>query len=231
LRRFFDLQAGSIWNDLQVLLPHIDGTLVDVGCGAQPYRSLLLKTTAYIGIDTIDSKSAFGYETADTRYYDGDTWPIDDTSVEVVLATETIEHVPNPAEFLAQAFRVLRPGGSLVLTAPFAARWHFIPYDYWRFTPAGFRRLLDEAGFGEVRVYARGNAVTVAAYKCLALVAALLLPQQTSGIKSLAFRAAGVCLLPAFVTLGVVGNISLRDQGGDDCIGYTVIADKPAHEG
>lgn len=42
IRRFFDLQAGSIWNDLAVVLPKVRGTLLDVGCGAQPYRGLLL---------------------------------------------------------------------------------------------------------------------------------------------------------------------------------------------
>jgi len=40
LRRFFDLQAGSIWNDLARLLPHAEGAVLDVGCGAQPYREL-----------------------------------------------------------------------------------------------------------------------------------------------------------------------------------------------
>src|SRR4051794_13112335 len=41
VRRFLDLQAGSIWNDLATLLPPQRGVVLDVGCGAQPYRSLL----------------------------------------------------------------------------------------------------------------------------------------------------------------------------------------------
>jgi SAM-dependent methyltransferase len=227
LRRFFDLQAGSIWNDLAAVLSEVSGTIVDVGCGAQPYRSLLPKGVTYIGIDTVEAKSAFGYETPDTRYYDGHTWPLEDGCVDTVLATETLEHVPDPRQFIHEALRALRPGGSLVLTVPFAARWHFIPHDYWRFTPAGFSRILGEAGFADVAVYARGNAVTVAAYKCLALLAVLLLPQTASRLKALGLRAVGLPFLPLFVMLAIAGNLSLRSAGGDDCIGYTVLARKP----
>jgi len=227
VRRFFDLQAGSIWNDLTTILTQVSGTIVDVGCGAQPYRPLLASTVHYIGIDSVESKSAFGYETPDTRYYDGFTWPLDDASVDTVLATETLEHVPEPRQFLGEALRVLKPGGSLVLTVPFAARWHFIPHDYWRFTPAGFGRLLEEAHFTGTRVYARGNAVTVASYKCLALLAVLLLPQTTSKLGAVACRLAGLPFVPLFVLLAIAGNLSLRSGGGDDCLGYTVLARKP----
>jgi SAM-dependent methyltransferase len=226
VRRFFDLQAGSIWSDLRTILSKLAGCIVDVGCGAQPYRSLLPPDVHYIGIDTVKSKSAFGYETPETRYYDGYTWPLEDASVDTVLATETLEHVPEPQQFLGEAFRTLRPGGSLILTVPFAARWHFIPHDYWRFTPAGFSRLLDEAHFSDIRVYARGNAITVAAYKCLALLAALLLPQTTSTLKAWARRLVGIPFVPLFVLLAIVGNVSLRSAGGDDCLGYTVLAKK-----
>ena len=68
-------------------------------------------------------------------------------SVENVLATETLEHVSRPVRFLAEARRCLSPGGRLMLTVPFAARWHYIPHDYWRFTPSGLRQLLTDAGF------------------------------------------------------------------------------------
>jgi SAM-dependent methyltransferase len=225
-RRFFDLQAGSIWSDLSTLLPASRGTLVDVGCGAQPYRRLVANGTEYIGIDTIEAKEAFGYETPGVRYYDGFTWPLNDASADVVVATETLEHVPDPQHFANEAARVLRSGGSVILTAPFAARWHFIPHDYWRFTPSGFRSVLEAAGFTDIRVYARGNAVTVASYKVLALLAALLLPQSDSPRTNLLLRLAGLPFVPLFLMLAVAGNLSLRSRDGDDCLGYTVVANK-----
>src|SRR5213593_1921644 len=59
IRRFFDLQAGSIWHDLSVVLPSVHGTVVDAGCGAQPYRRLLAADARYIGIDITDAKTHF----------------------------------------------------------------------------------------------------------------------------------------------------------------------------
>ena len=157
-RLFLDIQNGSIWRDLKKILPDVEGAVVDVGCGAQPYRSLFSSQATYLGIDTVDAKAHFGYEMPDTRYFEGDKWPIPDGVANFVLCTETMEHIPEPRAFLEEAYRCLASGGSLLLTVPFAARWHFIPYDYWRYTPSGLERLLTEAGFSSVRVYARGNA-------------------------------------------------------------------------
>ena len=61
-RRFFDIQAGSAWRDLSAVLPLLQGTVLDVGCGAQPFRSLFSRRTTYLGIDTDAAKAHFGYE-------------------------------------------------------------------------------------------------------------------------------------------------------------------------
>lgn len=224
LRRYFDLQVGSIWNDLAVELATARGVALDVGCGAQPYRALFPPDVTYVGIDTADAKAHFGYEMPDTLYYAGDVWPIAPSSVDLVLCTETLEHVSDPPAFLAEAFRCLKPGGRLLLTVPFAARWHFIPYDYWRFTPSGLHKLLTEAGFTDVAVYARGNALTVACYKVMALCLPLLFPQTDAPIRALLLRLLGLLTLPLFLPLAVIANLSLRGQGGDDCLGYTATA-------
>jgi SAM-dependent methyltransferase len=228
LRRFFDLQSGTIWRDLVAEIGTVDGTLVDVGCGAQPYRALLPSGASYVGIDTAQAGELFGYHSPDTRYYDGEHWPLAEASADVVLATETLEHVLDPAQFLREAERCLRPGGRLVLTVPFAARWHFIPADYWRFTPSGLKHLLTAAGFADVDVRARGNALTVAAYKSMALFTKFMFPQRTSAPRALLYRAVGLLTAPLFVAWALVGNLSLAWGGGDDCLGYTVTARKPA---
>ena len=112
-RRFLDIQAGSIWNDLREQLESASGVVLDIGCGAQPLRSLLPAGVTYIGIDIAESEQRFGYRTTDTRYFEGDVWPVDDASVDLAFATETLEHVDDPARFLSEAFRVLQPGGRL----------------------------------------------------------------------------------------------------------------------
>jgi SAM-dependent methyltransferase len=226
LRRMLDLQASSIWRDLSALLPQVRGSVLDVGCGAQPYRSLVGPQATYIGIDTVESKAHFGYELPGVLYFSGDTWPVVDSSVDLVLCTETMEHVANPDVLLNEISRCLVPGGTALLTVPFAARWHFIPYDYWRFTPSGLERLLKNAGFGNIRVYARGNAATVACYKVMALILRLALPQNSALPLRLLLQVCSLPLLPVLLAIALLAQASLWGKGGDDCLGYTVLAEK-----
>ena len=227
-RRFFDVQAGSIWRDLAPELSRVRGTLVDVGCGAQPYRPLLGADVDYIGIDIADTEERFGYSVPGTRYFTGDTWPVADATADTVLATETLEHVADPRSFMREAFRCLKPGGRLILTVPFSARWHFVPHDYWRFTPSSLALLLTENGFAKIRVYARGNALTVAAYKTMALILPYLLPQHGTRARRAALMAVAILGIPVVVLGAIVANLSLRSTGGDDCLGYTVVAERTA---
>jgi SAM-dependent methyltransferase len=225
-RRVLDLQAASVWSDLKAELADAHGDVLDVGAGAQPYRPLIPRDARYRAIDVAFAKEAFGYEMPDTEYYEGDRWPVEDASVDLVLATETLEHVPNPDVFLAQARRVLRPGGRIVLTVPFSARWHYIPHDYWRYTPSSLRMLLEAAGFSEVEVSPRGNELTVACAKVMALVFPLLFPPGGGiGLR----RALGAALTPLLGALALVAHLSLRRDGSDDCLGWTaaaVVADR-----
>jgi SAM-dependent methyltransferase len=227
VRRFFDLQAGSIWRDVAAELPSCRGVVLDVGCGAQPHRPLVHRDAEYIPIDTADAKEHFGYEVPNTRYFSGDRWPVEDSSVDLVLCTEVLEHVLEPRRLLDEARRCLRPGGWLLLTVPFVARWHFIPHDYWRYTPSSLKYLLTSAGFENIAVYARGNAVTVASYKGMALLLPLLLPQHGNRClrlgKSLLFA---VPLAPIMIALACIAHLSLRGRGGDDCLGYTALAQR-----
>jgi SAM-dependent methyltransferase len=228
LRRFLDLQATSIWGDLKVLLAGVQGTIVDAGCGAQPYRPLLPPGVRYVGLDSAVVAKEFGYSVPDTLYFEGLVWPLEAGAASCVLCTETLEHIPDPAAFLGEAHRCLAPRGLLILTVPFAARWHFIHYDYWRFTPSGLDRLLRQSGFDEVAVYARGNAFTVACYKNMALILRLAMPQSTSLLQSIALRIVSLPLLPLLLLLAAAAHLSLRGKGGEDCLGYTATAARKA---
>ena len=113
-----------------------------------------------------------------------------------------------------------------MLTVPFAARWHFIPHDYWRFTPSGLNWLLTRAGFAHIEVYARGNALTVACYKNMALILPLLLPRASNRAWRWGLQLLGLVVSPVLLLFAIIGNVSMRRHGGDDCLGYTVLAER-----
>jgi SAM-dependent methyltransferase len=227
VRRYFDLQAGSVWNDVAELVADVTGKVVDVGCGGQPYRSLLPESVQYVGLDIAEAETNFGYSAPDTVHFAGNKWPREAEDADLLLCTETLEHVPIPAAFLKEAYRCLRPGGRIVATVPFAARWHFVPFDYWRFTPSGLKRLLEDAGFRNVVVWARGNALTVACHKAMALFLPVLLPQVPRRGEAWLRRVIGAPTVPLFVVLAIVANASMGVDGGEDCLGYTFAAERP----
>jgi SAM-dependent methyltransferase len=83
------------------------------------------------GVDRVMSASALDYT---------------DASFDVVVSTEMLEHDPAPWLTLAQAGRVLRTGGHLLLTMRgngFAEHAH--PSDYWRFMPCSAALLTELA--------------------------------------------------------------------------------------
>lgn len=56
--------------------------------------------------------------------------PVPDQSFDAVLCSEVLEHLPDPTRALDEFSRLIRPGGKLILTAPFASLVHFAPYHY-----------------------------------------------------------------------------------------------------
>jgi len=119
-------------------------TVIDVGCGQSPYRPLVAHFQRYVGLDAPGHPDSS--ERPDVLADAGDL-PLRTASADLVLCTEVIEHVTDPVRVLFEAHRVLRPGGSLILSAPFTWPVHDEPHDYWRFTEYGLRVLCERAGF------------------------------------------------------------------------------------
>lgn len=67
---------------------------------------------------------------------------IADATFPVVLCTEVLEHLPEPQRAVDEMFRVLAPGGTLLLTTRFLFPIHDAPHDYFRYTKYGLRHLL-----------------------------------------------------------------------------------------
>jgi SAM-dependent methyltransferase len=111
--------------------------VLDVGCGRaayvkdatdSPYRANLRcfkgKAKEVVGID-VDTAGETN-TSIDTFHLieDVDHWPVEDASFDVVFSDFVMEHVDNPAAFLAEATRVLKPGGLLAMRTP--NRWSYV---------------------------------------------------------------------------------------------------------
>ncbi|HZZ64746.1 MAG TPA: class I SAM-dependent methyltransferase [Candidatus Baltobacteraceae bacterium] len=130
------------------------GTLLDVGCGERPYSRCRSQVTQWIGLDADTNSSADITGSADAV-------PLPDGSVDTILCTQVLEHVPDAEGAFAELYRVLRPGGMLILTVPQYWPLHEEPYDFRRYTEIGLRRVATETGFTVVAMRAQGRGVVV----------------------------------------------------------------------
>lgn len=119
--------------------------IIDYGCGNMPYRPLFEPLAAeYVGVDFT------GNEMASASLLPDGGLPLEDGSADIVLSSQVLEHVTDPAYYLAEAHRVLKPSGHLCLSTHGVWRYHPDPTDFWRWTSAGLLRQIALASF-EVR--------------------------------------------------------------------------------
>jgi SAM-dependent methyltransferase len=113
---------------------------LDVGAQNGPYAAwfpnrIALDVRPGRGVQVLGDAQALGFA---------------DASFDTVLCTEVLEHLPEPQRAVDEMWRVLRPGGQLLLTTRFLFPIHDAPHDYFRFTKYGLRYLLRR--FGEVEI-------------------------------------------------------------------------------
>ena len=149
----------SIKNALDWALPELRGRLLDAGCGKMPYKNYIIKNSAvheYVGLDI---ETALGYDEKIKPDYtwDGNIMPFKNNSFDSCIATEVLEHCPDPEKFLLEVNRVLKPGCVLFFTVPFLWHLHETPHDDYRYTPFSLERHLKNSGFVEIEIKATGG--------------------------------------------------------------------------
>lgn len=146
------LHLRPLWDALERSLGALEGRVLDVGCGLQPYRAMLSpRVTEYVGLDLEGPLSK------PTVVGTAQALPFPDARFDAVVSTQVLEHLEDPRGALGEAARVLAPGGTLVLTVPGVWPLHEAPRDFWRFTEPGVRSLCEGAGLAVQRVEALGG--------------------------------------------------------------------------
>jgi len=122
-----------------------DHLVLDAGAGESRFRRLF-NHTRYIGIDFGRGDRCWDYSGLDIVGRCEDL-PVAGGSCDRVLSVVVLEHTPEPARVIEEFRRVLKPGGRLHMVVPHMWEEHQRPFDYFRYTSAGIRYLLEKAGF------------------------------------------------------------------------------------
>lgn len=135
------LERQTIYDFVAGCSEQLTGLVLDYGCGTMPYRDLV-------------DEAGGTYRGYDRPHYPGAVMsgPIGSTPFQVdnqwdaILCTQVVQYIPRPLDLLRQFRFALRAGGHMILTGP--TNWAEVePGDLSRFTLAGARHFVSEAGF------------------------------------------------------------------------------------
>lgn len=155
---WFATRTWSLLNLLDANLSRQEGNVLDIGCGAGNMIHHLSRYGHVKGID-IDARpvamaQARGYDVRQGDPTRGLAFP--DSSFDLVAVLDVIEHVDDDQALLREAYRVLRPGGTLAITTP-AFQWLWSYNDILnahkrRYTPRALSERVERAGFRRRRL-------------------------------------------------------------------------------
>jgi SAM-dependent methyltransferase len=228
----FNKYERDVWVAKQAALVPNGSLVLDIGAGSCPYRALfshcVYKTQDFGELNDEQLRGRQGYGEIDYRC-DATSIPLDNDSIDAVLCTEVIEHVPEPIRVIHEIGRILRPGGRLIITAPLGSGLHQVPHHYYGgYTPFWYRRFLADAGFTDIDIEENGRFFKFFAQEFLRFVQRSSPAQLPAGLLTkivwtpfwFLWAASAVLFTPVFHAL------DKHDSARDFTVGYHVSAVK-----
>jgi SAM-dependent methyltransferase len=132
--------------------PAMRGIVIDLGGKQENKRGIFhppeaqTKAWWYVNLEMNSRPNIFG---------DVTLTPLRSECADVIICTEVLEHLENPAACADEIFRLLRPGGQAFISVPFIYPIHADPYDFQRFTADGLRHLFRE--FASIEITPMGG--------------------------------------------------------------------------
>jgi SAM-dependent methyltransferase len=151
------LVRSNLVKALRKQIPELKGKMMDFGCGLKPYESLFL-VDEYIGVDYQGEGETFSHHKVDV-FYDGHTLPFPDNHFDSIFSSEVFEHVFNLPEIIRELHRVLKPGGRILISCPFAFGEHEVPADYARYSSFAIQHLFNSSGFRVIHYEKTGSFI------------------------------------------------------------------------
>jgi 2-polyprenyl-3-methyl-5-hydroxy-6-metoxy-1,4-benzoquinol methylase len=171
IKNIFSIENSAVKRDMwikdQLQSIDKDSLILDAGCGPQRYKSFCehLKYKSQ-DFNQYDGKGdGTGLQNCDWKYgtldYVGNIWEINEESsfFDVILCTEVLEHIPFPNKTIEEFSRLIKPGGKIILTAPFCSIPHMSPYYYYNgFSIYWYEQAAKQNNLEIVCIEANGNA-------------------------------------------------------------------------
>jgi len=135
---------------------YLEGNVLEIGAGGDYLKDYLKSTyEEWISLD-YDLRS----NSIDLRG-DGQQLPIKSKIFDTIISIDVLEHVPNPEKFVSEMFRVIKPGGMVILSTPFFFYLHEEPYDFFRFSKYGLIAIFERNGFKIVDVMPTAGVIAI----------------------------------------------------------------------
>lgn len=153
----------------RALVHYVEGNVIDLGAGDSPFVEIIVpRAQRYDTLDIDHEKQAVTYVGDIQRMPE-----IGTDQYDTAVCLQVLEHVPEPASALQECYRILRPGGRLILSAPHLSRLHDEPHDYYRYTCHGLAYLATQAGFGVEEIVPYGGIFSFLSHQVSTLVLTL----------------------------------------------------------
>jgi SAM-dependent methyltransferase len=154
--KFNWLARHKIIRALERARGHARGQMLDVGCGWRPFASVFEgRLDRYWGTDLAGSRDLA--DVPPDFYSRGEALPVRSGSMDTVLGLSMLTYLTEPDRMIAEAYRVLRPGGVMIMEFTQMAAVLDEGHDYFRFTQHGAEALVRRAGFEPVEAIPIGG--------------------------------------------------------------------------
>ncbi|MBN8674534.1 MAG: class I SAM-dependent methyltransferase [Chitinophagales bacterium] len=197
-------------------------TLLDAGAGESQFKKYC-SHLKYIAQDfaQYDGKGDTGLQTGNWDNSKLDivsdiaAIPLPDASVDAIMCTEVFEHIPDPVAAVKEFKRLLKPGGYLLITAPFASLTHFAPYHFASgLSRFWYEKHLPDNNFVIDELMLNGNYFEYIA-------------QENRRLKSMTLKYTGrkINILEKIIihlNLYILERISKRDKGSSELLCYGI---------
>lgn len=197
--------------------PLLRGDILDIGSGRKRrYENLCTNKSMYKTLDTDPRGEPDIIASAEKI-------PLPAESVDGVLCTQVLEHLPHPWIAIQEMHRILRPGGYCVVTVPQLNELHEQPHDYYRYTNYGLSILFEDAGFVVEHMDQRGSYYATKAQNEIRQLVNWLRPYDRPLI---------MLMLAPWTTLKTrialwKDSIDRREASKRHAIGWCIVARKP----